>query len=72
MSRLEHIFEYQFLYDKRPAYKHSLGNDIYLYWNNKGHDGEWVVSDAINFRFRLLCNKYFRIPGSYKKVNKIF
>ena len=41
-SYLDHQFEYQFMYDNKPAYKHSDGQDIYLYWSSD-NNGEWMV-----------------------------
>ena len=43
-SKLEHLFEYQFDYDSKPAYKHVGGYQIYLYWNSD-NGGEWMVSN---------------------------
>lgn len=45
-SRFNHTFVYQFLYDGKPAYKHSFGEEIYLYYNGEVNDGEWIVSVA--------------------------
>lgn len=46
-SNLVHTFEYQFSFENKPAYKHSDGQHIYLYWSAETGAGEWIVSPML-------------------------
>ena len=60
-SALQHFFEFQFMYDDRPVYKHVQGKEIYLYWSSH-NNGEWMVG------FYIYINFIYKGGGGFFKI----